>query len=244
MYSPGAAVAAVEKDADDFVAVVRKRLIELAREREGKPGLVVAAYDTELFGHWWHEGPAWLELILRRLPEAGVRVSTLGAAITNGAVAGSAHPENSSWGSGKDWSVWTGDAVASMVNDNNSLQRRWRKVTSSAQSPAQAVLSRDPALDQLGRAGLLALASDWAFMVTKDSAAGYALDRHREHHADFHRLAGLLEAAYDGDVASRAAGKRLAAEHRAKDGPFGNLDGRLLTQTDRNRAMAPRSETP
>ena len=88
VYSPGAAVAAVEKDADDFVAVVRKRLIELAREREGKPGLVVAAYDTELFGHWWHEGPAWLELILRRLPEAGVRVSTLGAAITNGAVAG------------------------------------------------------------------------------------------------------------------------------------------------------------
>ena len=54
----------------DFVATVVERLRSL-RARHGRPGLVVAAYDTELFGHWWHEGPAWLEAVLRALPAAG-----------------------------------------------------------------------------------------------------------------------------------------------------------------------------
>ena len=56
-------------DADDFVRVVRDRLVEQAARREGRPGLVVVAYDTELFGHWWYEGPAFLETVLTRLPE-------------------------------------------------------------------------------------------------------------------------------------------------------------------------------
>ncbi|MGH4025385.1 MAG: 1,4-alpha-glucan branching protein, partial [Pseudonocardiaceae bacterium] len=79
-YDPELAACVVRRHVDDFVTVVRERLAGLA-QRHGRPALVVAAYDTELFGHWWHEGPAWLEGILRRLPEAGVRVSTLGAAL-------------------------------------------------------------------------------------------------------------------------------------------------------------------
>ena len=41
------------------------------RERRGKPGLVTFAIDTELLGHWWSEGPAWLEAVLRLV--AGAR---------------------------------------------------------------------------------------------------------------------------------------------------------------------------
>ncbi|MDN5749173.1 MAG: 1,4-alpha-glucan branching protein, partial [Pseudonocardia sp.] len=63
-YDPTRAAAAVERDAADFVAVVRERLTAL-RTRHGRPALTVAAFDTELFGHWWHEGPAWLEAVLR-----------------------------------------------------------------------------------------------------------------------------------------------------------------------------------
>ncbi len=47
---------------------------------------MVAAFDTELFGHWWYEGPAWLERVLRALPEAGVRVGTLSDAVGAGLV--------------------------------------------------------------------------------------------------------------------------------------------------------------
>ncbi|MEI8081286.1 MAG: 1,4-alpha-glucan branching protein domain-containing protein, partial [Actinomycetes bacterium] len=229
LYDPAAAAAAVDRDADDFVAVVRNRLVELAKQRDGRKALVVAAYDTELFGHWWHEGPAWLEAVLRRLPEAGVTVTTVGQAIDNGAVAGTANPENGSWGSGKDWSVWAGEKVAPIVQDNDDLQRRWRKVASAASSGPGAITTADPALDQLARSGLLALSSDWAFMVTKDSAAGYALDRHRGHHSDFHRLAGVVESALDGDRdASRAAAALAGAQARVNR-PFGHIDGRRVS---------------
>lgn len=231
IYDPVAAYAAVQRDADDFVSTVRRRLVDLARARDGKKAIVVAAYDTELFGHWWHEGPAWLEAVLRRLPAAGVRLSTIDGAINNGAVAGVARPQNSSWGSNKDWSVWSGDAVQQMVKDNDDLSRRWRKICASSHSGATRSMTADPALDQLARNALLALSSDWAFMVTKDSAANYATDRHDGHHSDFHTLAGLLEAAYDGDGTARSAADRLAIEQEHRDRPFGHIDGRLLTSS-------------
>ncbi len=231
VYNPQAAVPAISRDADDFVAVVRNRLVDVAQERGGRPGVVVAAYDTELFGHWWHEGPAWLEQVLRRLPEAGVRVSTVSDATNRGAVAGHAHIENSSWGSNKDWSVWAGEAVAGMVAENDDLQRRWQKLASNARTSACGAHTRDPALDQLARDALLALSSDWAFMVTKDSAAEYARGRHREHHAQFNALASALEAAYDGDATSAGIAANRAAQQRTANGPFGHLDGRLVNAT-------------
>ncbi len=226
-YEPLAARAAVEADARDFVDVVRRRLTDLRAERNGKPGLVVVGYDTELFGHWWHEGPMWLDRVLRLLPEAGVKVTTLGSAISDGAVAGSASPRNSSWGSGKDWSVWAGDAVTSMVEDNDGLMRTWRKLIDDAVHSGLAT-TRSEVLDQLARNALLALSSDWAFMVSKDSAAQYARDRHRQHHRNFVRLANAVRGAVDGRHENWATAVHIAGEQRRTDGPFGHLDGRLL----------------
>ncbi len=225
-YQPALARAAAASDADDFVQVVRARLSALRSQRDGKPATVVVAYDTELFGHWWHEGPIWLDEILTRLPEAGINVTTLSGAIACGAVAGAVSPQSGSWGSGKDFSVWAGPQVTDMVADNDSLQRRWRKVVQAAQVTKND--RRDRALDQLGREALLALSSDWIFMVSKDSAARYARSRHQRHHTAFNRLAGALEAQYDGDLAARGIADQLAREYNAADNPFGHLDGRLL----------------
>jgi 1,4-alpha-glucan branching enzyme len=199
-YDPALAVRAVRRDAEDFVAVVRHRLLELQQHR--RDPLVVAAYDTELFGHWWHEGPAWLEQVLTLLPQAGVEVTTLAGAYDS--VAGRIDPECGSWGSGKDFRVWSGSAVAGIVDDNDELQRRWLKLADS---------ERDPRQIELATQALLALQSDWAFMVSKDSAADYARQRHVGHHAAFTRIANAIE-----------TGRPVVSAER----PFRHIDPRLL----------------
>jgi 1,4-alpha-glucan branching enzyme len=85
---------------------------------------------------------------------------------------------------------------------------------------------RDLVLDQLVREAFLVTSSDWAFMVTKGSAADYARRRAAEHTARFTRLADLVEAG--GGAAGDRAAAGYAAELRAVDGPFGHLDARTV----------------
>jgi 1,4-alpha-glucan branching enzyme len=199
-YDPQRAAHAVRADAADFIAQVRAYC-------EEHPGsIIVAAFDTELFGHWWHEGPEFLETILRGLPDAGIELATL-AQLRDRATDAVALPAGS-WGSGKDWRVWDGEQVQDFVQENAELQKLAIRAVSQTQS-----LARQHAMDQLIRELLLALSSDWAFMVSKDSAADYARRRFREH-ADYVRL--LLE--------QPEQYERL----QKLDGPFGHLDSRLL----------------
>jgi 1,4-alpha-glucan branching enzyme len=202
----------VAADAADFVETVGTRLDAL-RERHGRPALTVAAFDTELFGHWWHEGPAWLAAVLRALPEAGVRVTTLRGALADPGLVGEpvALPE-SSWGSGKDWHVWE---VPDLLALNAEVQDRLLTSVDKGRS-----FARDPLLDALAAQALLALSSDWAFMVSAGSTMEYA--RHRAHlHADrVAALAALL------DTGRRQEAAALTATW--EQSPFGHLDARLL----------------
>ncbi|PVZ14667.1 1,4-alpha-glucan branching enzyme [Actinomycetospora cinnamomea] len=216
-WDPGRAAAAVARDAGDFVGVVRARLEDL-RARRGRPGLVVTAFDTELFGHWWHEGPAWLEAVLTALPEAGVRVTTLRGAVEAGHVEEPVVLPASSWGSGKDWRVWDGLAVRDLVADNADVAARLL----AAVDGAEPTVGRDTTLDALATQAALALSSDWAFMVTKDSAAHYARRRAAQHRDRVRELTDLLPAGRHADAAARAAA------FAAQDDVFGQLDARAL----------------
>jgi 1,4-alpha-glucan branching enzyme len=215
-WEPDLAAAAVRRDAADFVATVRTRLRDLA-DRHGRPALVVAAFDTELFGHWWHEGPDWLAAVLTALPSAGVRVTTLRGAVGAGHVGAPVSLGRSSWGAGKDWRVWEGPAVQDLTLAAKAVQERLLSTVDAHRGPV-----RDPVLDQLAREALLALSSDWAFMVSHDSAAAYARDRAAAHAGRVHALADLL------DTGDRAAARSLADRLRMVDGPFGHLDARAF----------------
>jgi 1,4-alpha-glucan branching enzyme len=208
-YDPVLAEATLRKHVTDFVDTVVRRLKSL-RDKNNRPGLVVAAYDTELFGHWWHEGPAWLEGVLRALPEAGVEVSSLRGALDSGHLGAPVDLPASSWGSGKDWRVWDGEQVADLVADNADLQRTLLSTVDGMSSDV-----RDPRMDQVVREALLALSSDWAFMVTKDSAADYARRRAATHRERF-------------DALVRGHGRQPWS-----DGVFGHLDARDLRDDGR-----------
>lgn len=223
-YDAGRADAAVDSHVADFVDIVRHRLIAES-ERLGRPAHVVAAFDTELFGHWWHEGPIWLERVLRALPEAGVQIGTLSDATATGYTGNAVELPPSSWGSGKDWQVWNGEQVADLVQLNNEVVdtalATIDKALEQAAAPG-APAPRDFVADQILRETLLTVSSDWPFMVSKDSAADYARYRAHLHAHATREIAGAL------DSGRRDAATRLAQGWNRADGLFGALDARRL----------------
>ena len=226
-YNPVRAMQAVERDARDFVRVVRDRLLELGAtmgSRKGANPLVVAAYDTELFGHWWHEGPQWLGQVLRLLPECGVTVTTLQGAINLGHVAGRVDLANGSWGSGKDWRVWEGDQVKDLARTNSDLEVQVLETLRKYFDEPAHRRTRSFAADQLARELLLTLASDWAFMVSKDSAAEYARGRIGVHLCAAKDLGNLLASGHT------IAAETLAKKLHSRDYALASLDARTFTQ--------------
>ncbi|CKH56180.1 glycoside hydrolase family 57 protein [Mycolicibacterium smegmatis] len=223
-YEPERADRAVDVHVADFVEVVRRRLLDES-QRIGRPAHVVAAFDTELFGHWWHEGPVWLERVLRALPRAGVRVGTLADAAADGFVGTPVELPPSSWGSGKDWQVWSGQKVADLVQLNSEVVDNALATVDKALTQHATVgspVTRDRVADQILRETLLTVSSDWPFMVSKDSAAEYA--RYRAHlHA--HATREISDALAAG---RREQAERLADGWNKADGLFGALDARRL----------------
>ena len=223
-YHPERADAAVDSHVADFVDVVRRRLISES-ERIGRPAHVVAAFDTELFGHWWYEGPVWLERVLRALPAAGIRVGTLRDAAQTGFVGAPVELPPSSWGSGKDWQVWDGEKVADLVQLNTEVVDTALTTVDKALEQAAAPgapAPRDFVADQILRETLLTVSSDWPFMVSKDSAADYARYRAHLHAHATREIAGALASG------RRDAATRLAEGWNRADGLFGALDARRL----------------
>jgi len=205
----------------DFVGMVRDRLVSES-ERIGKPAHVIAAFDTELFGHWWYEGPVWLERVLRALPAAGVRVGTLSDAVADGFVGSPVELPPSSWGSGKDWQVWAGEKVADLVQLNAEVVDTALTTVDKALGETDTPPARNFVADQILRETLLTVSSDWPFMVSKDSAADYA--RYRAHlHA--HATREIADALASGRSEHAS---RLAAGWNRADGLFGALDARRL----------------
>ncbi len=218
-YDPDAASAQVDRDVEHFVAAVRGRLQD-AHRSTGTPGLVVAAYDTELFGHWWHEGPAFLGRAVRALRAAGVMVTTLERALQTTPVAGELELGPGSWGAGKDSSVWDGPAVSHLAHENEWMQRRLLDLLATERAHGRLGARRRD-LDQLVRTLWNALSSDWAFLVSREQSVHYALERAVEHRRDFHTLAQLVE-----DGATQAAIAE-AARQSVADLTFASLDARV-----------------
>jgi len=104
------------------------------------------------------------------------------------------------------------------VADNEDVARRLLAAIDGAPPSA----GRDATLDTLATQAALALSSDWAFMVTKDSAAHYARRRAAQHRDRVRELTDLLPAGRHDLAASRAT------EFAAQDDVFGRLDARAL----------------
>jgi 1,4-alpha-glucan branching enzyme len=169
VYDPARAEEQAQLHAADFVARVGERV------RDG--GLCVCALDTELLGHWWHEGPRWLGAVVAEGARRGLELVHLDDALADcdPAPTGDLASAVTSWGTPRDLSTWSGPPVADLA---------W-----AARAAELDVLAAGPAVGDRAVRELLALqSSDWAFLVTRASAGGYPRQRF-DGHADALRAA-------------------------------------------------------
>ncbi|HKG35298.1 MAG TPA: 1,4-alpha-glucan branching protein domain-containing protein [Solirubrobacterales bacterium] len=170
-YDPAAGEAAAVRQAGEFLAGVRERLLTYAESR-GRRGLLVFAIDTELIGHWWSEGPVWLREVLAGAAEAGVRLVTLPEALERHEP-GDRPLRAGTWGEGKDLRTWDGRAVSDLAWASRRLELRLTRA-----------LARGLRGDRASRAAreLLALqSSDWAFLDARGQAGDYPWHRATGH---------------------------------------------------------------
>jgi 1,4-alpha-glucan branching enzyme len=162
------------------VATVTGKL-ERHRAATGRAGLVVCALDTELLGHWWHEGPAWLAAVVERSREVGLALSSLPAALERHEPVRGLLAE-ASWGAGKDLKTWDSPRVADLV-----WPVRRAELELAAAVGDRNGLATQAALERSARELLALQSSDWAFMETRSLAADYPRRRVRNHAAAFER---------------------------------------------------------
>ena len=188
-YSREAAERKAREHASRFV---EDRLREVGALHMDRPPAIVAPFDAELFGHWWFEGPDWIDALFRRVASGGEELLPLTASEYL-----AAHPESqslvpreSSWGRAGYHEVWLDSSNDWIQPRLHAAARRLGRLAFRHRG-AEGRLRR--ILDQASRELLLAQSSDWAFILKTGTASRYATLRLEEHLENFDALVALAE---------------------------------------------------
>jgi len=207
-YEPAAALGRSREHAGHFAHL----LAGIAGERGA--AVVVAPFDTELFGHWWFEGTDFLAGVYRELcHHPGVRPATASEHLADHAPRVGLRLAEGSWGVNGDHTMWRNDRTAWTWQRLGALEGAfWAAAPRALASPGAR-----PALAQAARELLLAQASDWQFMISTGAVPDYAERRFRQHCDDAERLLAALTSGGSGD------GVALATELERRDELFPNV---------------------
>ena len=190
IYVPERAEERTRAHAAHFTEVVRNVLVRYAEET-GRTGVLCSPFDTELFGHWWAEGPSWLEHVFRGLGAQGIAAMTAGSHVEDRPAEGPITLLEGSWGEGGDHRVWL----------NKDTAWTW-EIVYQAEDELWGFVSRMPwqrapllrrIVAQMAREMLLLAGLRLAVPDHHLGVRNYAETRFAEHYADFTPL-GTREA--------------------------------------------------
>jgi 1,4-alpha-glucan branching enzyme len=219
IYDRGAALWRASEHAAHFLGARMAQMEKLSGILD-RPPLVLAPYDAELFGHWWYEGPEFLDYFVRKAfydqkaftlisPEEYLKLHPTNQVVT---------PSPSSWGEEGYWRVW--------LNEKNAwiyphLQVAQERMTAMVRQHTRPTPLQHRALKQAGRELLLAQASDWPFILRTGTSPDYARSRVKDH---LLRFIALHE-----QLTSTRVDERWLREIEAKDNLFPDVDPRYWT---------------
>lgn len=182
--------------AGHFVKTRAEQITHLSHLFEGHLPLVLSPYDAELYGHWWFEGPEWLNLVLRKAAhnQQVYEMTTPYAYLLANPEQQVAQPSPSSWGANGYNSFWLNET-------NDKIYRHLHKATERMIEMAYRFQTPTPiqrqALNQAARELLLAQSSDWPFIMKTGTMVEYAVKRVKTH---LHRFNQLYQAIYRHEI--------------------------------------------
>jgi len=224
-YDPDAALERVEAHAADFLERRMKQTDDFYAARGQRP-LIVSCYDAELFGHWWFEGPAFLEAVIRRIraERLPLQFVTPTEYLNSCQEPLELSPGMSSWGENGYFDPWVNEtndfiypAVYAATDKMIETANRFRNQDLNGSSLR--------ALNQAARETLLAQSSDWAFLLYIGSHADYAKGRLEDHAANALRLLG--------EVIEKKVDEPALAELERRNCLFPRLDFKVFSSVSR-----------
>ena len=253
-YIPALAREKAAENAMHFIGERIKQARILRDTFDGHPPLVVSPYDAELYGHWWYEGPQFIDFFFRKLhwDQDDIAAITPGDFLDSGIPIQIQQPTASSWGENGYYKVWLNDRNSWMYPYQHNAERRMTELANKFAIPGSElqVPSSDFAspsnlehgtwnmelierlLNQLARELLLAQSSDWAFQIYQGTTVEYSSRRFQSHIQRFDLIAKMLDKL---SVPSAPAGgstlpdedMELLAEIENRDNIFQEIDFRV-----------------
>jgi 1,4-alpha-glucan branching enzyme len=196
----------------------REKQVEYLSGIMDRPPIITAPYDTELYGHWWYEGPDWLDFLIRKIhyDQQTIKMITPGKYLEMQPKNQVSTPSLSSWG-------WKGYSEVWLEGSNDWIYRHLHKASERmielANDYKNAYGIRERALKQAARELLLAQSSDWPFIMKTGSHVEYAVKRIKNHIGRFSRLYA--------DIKNDTIDESWLSELESKDNIFRDIDFRV-----------------
>jgi 1,4-alpha-glucan branching enzyme len=185
LYDHVAAEKAADADASHFLEQRRAQFRQL--ESDDVDPIVVVPFDAELFGHWWFEGPRFLELFIRKAASGqDFRLASPSDYLATHSTQQTIEPAASTWGEKGQLEMWINENSSWIYPHLHGCAQRMHKLADAHKNDSNE--QTDRVLEQLARELLLAQSSDWAFLMRTGTAREYASKRTLDQLGRFNQL--------------------------------------------------------
>lgn len=221
LYHPDWIMNKIDNQSNHFIHQI-ENTSNWYKEKTGKIATLCTPFDTELFGHWWYEGPLFIKAVLRGLHfSPWVNSATASEQIFRIKPKDVMLLPEGSWGENNNHDVWSNKenkwTWEMLYNDENTLKSLYEKYPEEKQTPIMKRI-----LLQIVREMLLLQSSDWQFLIHTRSARDYSEQRFFYHHSDFNNLSILIDKVANSGVLTKKEEAYLA-ETEKRNSVFNEL---------------------
>jgi 1,4-alpha-glucan branching enzyme len=187
VYNPHDALEKAASHAGNFM-FNREKQVEWLAGYMDRPPVILAPYDAELYGHWWFEGPDWLDFLFRKMhwDQQTVKMITIPQYLDQYKKIQISQPSLSSWGLKGYSECWLEGSNDWIYRHLHETSDRMVELARNFGDNGDALRRR--ALNQAARELMLAQSSDWAFIMKTGTVVEYACDRTKVHVNNFNHL--------------------------------------------------------